>query len=125
MAAGETQRFPRKAIDLVDASAREGRLLLAAISLWEVAMLEAKGRIRLDFSCTEWLKQTQRKTAILVAPLEAEIAALSAGLPEFHGDPADRIIVATAIHHGATLITADERILAYARKGGYRTVRLK
>ena len=56
-----------------------------------------------------WLKQTQRKTAAIVVPLEIEIAALSAGLVDFHGDPADRMIVATAIHCCATLVTAGER----------------
>lgn len=125
MAEGEAGRFRRKTIDLMDAAAQEGRLLLAAISLWEVAMLEAKGRIHLELPCSEWLKQTQRNTGVIIAPLEAEIAAISGSLPGFHADPADRMIVATTIHHGAMLLTEDERILAYAHRGGYRASRLK
>ncbi len=88
-------------------------------------MLEAKGRLRFNAICLEWLKASVRATGVTVAPLEIDIAAASCALPGFHGDPADRLIVATAIHHGATLLTEDERILAYARKGGYRAVRLK
>lgn len=125
VAGGETGRFRRRTIDLIDTAARESRLLLAAISLWEVAMLEAKGRIQLELPCGEWLKRARRNTGVMVAPLETEIAALSAALPGLHGDPADRMIVATALHHGATLLTEDDRIVAHARKGGYRVSRLK
>lgn len=125
MAEGDASRFRRKTIERIEAAAKENRLLLAAISLWEVAMLEAKGRIQLELPCSEWLKQAQRTTGAITVPIEADIAARSCALPDFHGDPADRLIVATAIHHGAALLTEDDRIVAYARKGGYRVSRLK
>lgn len=125
MAGGESANFRKRTIDQIDMAAKGNRLLLAAISLWEVAMLESKGRLKLGQPCGEWLKLTQRKTGVMIAPLDAEIAALSCAIPGFHGDPADRLIVATAIHHGATLLTEDDQIVACARKGGYRISRLK
>ena len=125
VAGGESAHFRKKAIDQINAAAQENRLLLAAISLWEVAMLESKGRIKLAQACGDWLQQAQRKTGVMIAPLDAGIAALSCALPGFHGDPADRLIVAAAIHHGAILMTEDDQIVAYARKGRYRVSRLR
>ena len=99
------------------ASADSG-LCICAISLWEVAMLEAKGRIQLQMDCLEWVAEACRRTAIRVVPLSAEIAVASTRLPgELHGDPADRLIAATARHEGAILVTRDHSLLAYARRG--------
>jgi PIN domain nuclease of toxin-antitoxin system len=124
-ALGETARFSGKTMTRIDEAAQGGHLLLAAISLWEVAMLQSKGRLRLSPSCSEWLKQAVRITGVRVVPLDIDVAAISCDLPGFHGDPADRQIVASVIHHNATLLTEDEDVLAFARKGGYRVSRLK
>jgi PIN domain nuclease of toxin-antitoxin system len=87
----------------------EGRCTLPVIALWEVAMLVEKDRLELRPSVDEWIAQNTQPPVFL-QPLTAEIATLSARLPEFHGDPADRMIVATALVLQQPLATADRGI---------------
>jgi PIN domain nuclease of toxin-antitoxin system len=102
----------------IDAVAREGELLVPAISVWEVGMLEAKGRITFDQDCAAWVKDALSAPGIRLVPLDPDIAVASTRLPgEFHGDPADRIIVATARAHACELATADADIVRYAKTG--------
>jgi PIN domain nuclease of toxin-antitoxin system len=104
------------AVRAMEEGAFRGRLRVSAISVWEVAMLEVKGRIRLSKDCLAWVNEALGAPGIALAPLTPEIAVESSRLPgTFHGDPADRILIATARREGATLLTRDERILAYAR----------
>jgi PIN domain nuclease of toxin-antitoxin system len=94
-----------------------GSWLLSVISVWELGLLESKGRIQLDRPCEEWVRNALATPGLSVAPLTPEIALASTRLPEpFHADPADRIIVATARSLGARLATADSKIREYARK---------
>lgn len=87
---------------------------LAAISLWELAKLVEKGRIRLTLPLSEWISRALDPELIEVLPLTPQVAADSTMLPEgFHSDPADEMIIATARQHNATLITADRSIHAY------------
>ncbi len=86
-----------------------GRCTLPVIALWEVAMLAEKGRLELRPTADEWIAQNSRPPVFL-QPLTAEIATLSARLADFHGDPADRIIVATALVLQQPLVTADRTI---------------
>ena len=83
---------------------------IAAISCWEVAMLAARGRIELDRDPVTWMDDALEAEDIELLPLTPAVAVASAQLGKFHGDPADRLIVATALTHGAVLITRDERI---------------
>ncbi len=104
------------AVRALEEAARRGLVRVSAISVWEVAMLEAKGRIRLAKECLAWVDEALRAPGIALVPLTPEIAVESSRLPGgFHGDPADRILVATARRLGATLVTRDERILAYGK----------
>lgn len=81
-------------------------------------MLEAKQRILLKSDCLSWLKESIHKTRVQIIPLSPEISVEATHLPgDFHGDPADRIIVATARHIGGTLLTRDQGILEYGAKG--------
>ncbi len=81
-------------------------------------MLVAKRRIRLDRPVEQWVDIALALPGIQLAPLEPAIAVRSTKLPgEFHPDPADRIIVATARSLGATLVTRDRRLVAYGRAG--------
>jgi PIN domain nuclease of toxin-antitoxin system len=101
-------RGARRAIDRAEAA------LVSAISVWEVAMLVAKRRIRLDRPVEQWVDVALSLPGIELAPLEPAIAVRSTKLPgEIHLDPADRIILATALEHAAPLITPDERLRAY------------
>ena len=100
------------------AAGQQDRLRIAAITLWEASMLEAKGRVRLGKDCLAWVNEALTAPGISIAPLTLEIAVESNHLPGgFHGDPADRLIVATARRLDASLVTKDERILEYSRKG--------
>ena len=89
---------------------RERSRGIAAISCWEVAMLAARGRIELDRDPITWMDDSLRAEDIELFPLTPAVAVASAQLGAFRGDPADRMIVATALTHGAVLITKDERI---------------
>lgn len=86
-------------------------LLVASISLWEIATLVSLRRLRLDRPIREWLELAVAAPLVRVVALSPAIAATVAALPDsFHRDPADRIIVATAQTQGATLLTDDGRI---------------
>jgi PIN domain nuclease of toxin-antitoxin system len=101
---------------IADAAAA-GNLLLSVISVWELGLLESKGRVELSTPCEQWVRDALAIPGLSVAPLTPEIALASSRLPEpFHGDPADRIIVATARALGARLVTRDSKIREYARK---------
>jgi PIN domain nuclease of toxin-antitoxin system len=98
----------RRAIDQAENS------LVSAISVWEVAMLVAKRRIQLDRPVEQWVDIALALPGIQLAALEPAIAVRSAKLPGvFHPDPADRIIVATALENALVIITPDDRILSY------------
>jgi PIN domain nuclease of toxin-antitoxin system len=83
---------------------------VAAISCWEIAMLAARGRIELDRDPVTWMDDALRTEGIDLLPLTPAVAVASAQLGTSHGDPADRLIIATALTHGATLVTKDEKI---------------
>ena len=117
LAAGD-RRLPHRHARRIARAARDGSLFVSPISAWEVALLEQKNRIRLGRSVDLWLDDALAQPGLNVASLTPRIAAASCHLPTpFHPDPADRMLVATARDLGATLVTADERILDYARAG--------
>lgn len=112
---GEGDMKP-SAVRVMEEAASHGLVRISAISVWEVAMLEAKGRIRLSKDCMSWVNEALRAPGIALVPLAPEIAVESSRLPgTFHGDPADRVLVATARREGAILLTRDEKILSYGR----------
>lgn len=87
-----------------------------AIACWEVAMLEAKRRLALTQPARVWIELALARPGISLLPLDPEIAWLSMNLPgDFHGDPADRMIVATALHLGLPLATMDEQIIRWGQ----------
>ena len=88
---------------------------LSDISLREVAQASKKGRLVFSVPLLDWLDSALSAPELQLVPLDARIAAESADLPDFHSDPADQMIVATARVLGATLITKDKRILKYAK----------
>ncbi|MBI5535335.1 MAG: type II toxin-antitoxin system VapC family toxin [Deltaproteobacteria bacterium] len=85
------------------------RVGVSAISVWEVGMLCAKGRIQLQPDARRWVHRALRIDRVELLPLSEEIALLATEMV-LHGDPADRIIVATASACGAQLVTRDTRI---------------
>ena len=84
---------------------------LSAISLWEAQMLAARGRLSRDGPLTHWLPTAAAPETVTVLPLDVAVILALDALPKgFHGDPADRIVVATARAHGLSLATRDGNI---------------
>jgi len=114
------KRLGKKAHEAIRKSSRVERLLVSAITPWEIGVLVAKGRIDLHQDTMGWVRTALSMPGVRLAPLEPEIAVSSTGLPfEMHADPADRILVATARHLGAALVTADGALLEMARQGHF------
>lgn len=91
-------------------------LFVATISTVELGQLENAKRIVFRGTLEAWVRRGMEALGLQTMELSHPIAVLAYSLPGmFHKDPADRILVATAIYHGLTLVTADERILAYTR----------
>lgn len=87
---------------------------LSAISIWEVCLKVRKQKLTLSTSLDAWLRITLRPSFVRVIPIDDSVARVSTELPgDFHDDPADRFIVATARQQGLTIITSDEKILSY------------
>jgi PIN domain nuclease of toxin-antitoxin system len=87
---------------------------VSVISCWEVAMLVSGGRLELALPADAWIDRALAYPGVRLIDLTPRIAVESTRLPpEFHRDPADRILVATARTLGCPLVTADEKILAY------------
>lgn len=111
---GKLSANARSAVDFGIASQT---LACADISLWEIAMLYAKGRInnQAGIAASAYIQDILTAMAIDILPITAEIAEIAelAQNPMFaHGDPADRLIAATAMAHRTVLITADEKLHA-------------
>ena len=95
----------------LDAKAGRRELFLSAISLWEAQVLHAKRRLQLPLRFPDWLAQAADDRMISVVPLDIDVILAADALPEsFHGDPADRLIVATARARKLPLATRDALI---------------
>jgi PIN domain nuclease of toxin-antitoxin system len=97
---------------LADEALGRDCLGVSAISFWETAMLHQRGRIRLLQPVEVW-RRTLLDLGVIELPLTGDVGITAATLPHFHADPADRLITATAVLQGATLVTADDRILQW------------
>jgi PIN domain nuclease of toxin-antitoxin system len=104
-------------LDIIHQAAAANNLFLSVMSIWELGMLVSKGRINLHADRTQWVEEALTLPGLTLSPLTPAIALESSHLPgSFHGDPADRIIVATARALKARLLTSDKNIRAYARQ---------
>jgi PIN domain nuclease of toxin-antitoxin system len=98
-----------------------GDLLVSAITPWEIGVLVSKKRIDLHRDVLVWVRDALSMPAVSLVSLDPEIAVASTRLPfDMHSDPADRVLVATARHLGATLVTADQALLRLAKVGNFR-----
>lgn len=121
---GDTARVRRTVIRAINDAARDGRLLVSAVSVWELALLVTRGRVRVSEPLPIWATRRARGGGHQFVPLTADDALASVLLRgTYHADPADRFLIATAQRLNARLVTADEKILAYAaRDGGLRVL---
>lgn len=119
----EAPQLGVQAAKALNRAGRENRIAISAITPWEIALLVSKGRLQLGVNVMDWIREALAKPGAQLAPLEPEIAVASSRPPfEMHPDPADRILVATARHLGATLVTADRALLTLASKGHFRAL---
>jgi len=120
---GEREALSDRAIEEIDEASREGRILISAISVWEVAMLESKGRISLTQPVEDWVMAALRGPGVRLLELSPSIAVQSTRLPGAPpSDPADRILIAGARTQGARLVTCDQSLLDYAASGHVQTL---
>lgn len=106
----DDRRLGRRARALIDQSWARGRIAVPTIAFWEVGLLQARRRVELPGSLREW-RDAVLAAGALELPLDGAVAVRALELAGLHEDPADRFIVATALAHGAALMTADERLL--------------
>lgn len=86
---------------------------VSSISCFEVAWLAQHGRIKIHLPMQEWFNKASSGSGIEIHDITPQIAETAVTLPEHHSDPQDRLIMATAIVHGAQLISADGKFEAY------------
>ena len=104
--------------EAVDEAAAENSVYVSSISAWEVAMLVSKGRLKLKVDAATWVSYSEALSYLTFVPVNNRIAINSIAL-SLHPDPADRLIVATALHLGSSIVTKDSKIAAYS---GVKTV---
>lgn len=120
---GLIEHLSRVALSAIRDAESGGNLRVSVISVWEIAMLQKYGRVALPMNIGTWIDQALTKSGISVAPFTPEIAIESVHLPgDLHGDPADRMLVATARVIGATLLTKDRRLIQYSRQRHVRAL---
>ena len=122
LVAGEASVKPSARAE-IETSARADMLYLSPISMWEVALKHSRGKLALDRPIREWLAHAANLPGLQLAAITPAIAAECASLPEaFHGDPADRIVAATARAEGLRLVTHDKALLKLADRGLFQAL---
>jgi PIN domain nuclease of toxin-antitoxin system len=101
-----------------EAIAADSPPLISPISLWELAVLVERGRVSVDRDLPSWCRDLLASGKGRIATLTPSAAIAAACLPEFHGDPADRFIYATALELKVALISKDGRMREYAGRRG-------
>lgn len=124
-AEGNATRLSSANVRKLDDTRKENGLLVSAISVWEIGVLHAKGRVQLSAPLRDWVNNALAPAGISLLPLDAETATESTLLPgEPHGDPADRFLIAAARTKGVILATRDEHIIDYGKAGYVRVLEL-
>ena len=97
--------------EALDATAQASGVCLSAISMWEAQLLHSRQRLVLPLPFAEWVTRATDSQVLSVLPIDREVIIALESLPaSFHGDPADRLIVATARAYGLPLATRDSSI---------------
>lgn len=114
----------REAVRLMARAGSTGALYLSPVSAWEIGVLVSRGRLSLEVPAEAYIAQAFNQPGIRVAELTPEIAVRASSLPgQLHEDPADRLLVSTAIVMGLRFMTRDRRILDYGAAGYLPVVR--
>jgi PIN domain nuclease of toxin-antitoxin system len=110
----EPTKLSKKAQASIDQALRKNEILISCISAWEVALLVSKERLKLTMDVSEWILASEKLPFVRFIPIDNRIAVRAVSLPPaLHNDPADRIIIATAVSYGAQVITMDRKIQGF------------
>jgi PIN domain nuclease of toxin-antitoxin system len=93
-------------------------IAVASVSVYELVLLVQKQRITINLPLDEWLHAATVESGINVLDMSYDIACEAAMLPLHHGDPLDRIIIASALHHNAILASVDSQFPAFEKLQG-------
>jgi len=108
------EKLSASAIEKIDSAVKKQQIFVSTISVWEMAMLVNKGRLTLSMHVAEWIHTAEKLPFLHFVHIDNNIALQSVNLPgKFHNDPADRIVIATAIYLKAPVISKDRRIRNY------------
>ena len=106
-------RLGDEARGVIERAWTAGEVAISAISFWELARLQHKGRINIETGIGDWRRSLMSKGLIEIA-VTGDIGVRAAALADFHKDSADRLIVATALAGGHQLVTSDRKILDWS-----------
>lgn len=110
----DPDKLTARARKVVAEAAGDRAIYISTISAWEIALLASRNRLKFTMDARDWIARSEALPFLHFVPLDNAIAIQAVRLPEpFHKDPADRIIVATAMTMGAPLLSSDNRILEY------------
>lgn len=111
----EPRSLSRKARAATEQASEHATLAVSSISVWEVALLSKRDRIELEMPFQEWLHKAEAVAGIEYVEIDNRIAFRSVELPGFpNPDPADRIVVSTALELGAPVVSKNAAIRSYA-----------
>jgi len=111
---GNTAKLSARAKSEIGSERDAGGIIVSSITSWEIALLVSRRRLALSADVDLWLAKVARVDGLRFVPIDNAITVAAVNLPgELHRDPADRIIVATARHFDAALVTGDRQLLAY------------
>jgi PIN domain nuclease of toxin-antitoxin system len=108
----DPKKLTKKGLEAINQAEEEKHLYCCDITLWEVAMLVSKKRLKIEIDLKSFLGLVLEARQIQILPITPEIATLAVTSPSLieHGDPADRLIAATTLHRKASLVTADAKL---------------
>jgi PIN domain nuclease of toxin-antitoxin system len=124
LAFGTTGVLRTPVLQAIEHAGQSGGVLVSIVSIWEISLLHAHGRIVLPLPIRDWIALALARPEIKLGGLNRPATVIdSVNLPEdLNNDPADRFLIATARAQRAVLITRDERIIAYAGTGNVNVI---
>lgn len=124
-AEGNAERLRAPTVRKLEEVRSASGLLISAISVWEIGILQAKGKIQLSTPLRDWVSKALSPSGIRLLPIDTDTAVESTLLPgELHADPADRFLIAAARTQDAVLATRDGQIIAYGHLGFVRVLEI-
>jgi len=116
-------RIDAETLSEISEASYDGRLYLSPISAWEIGVSVSKGRLSLPLAPLDFINEFVERMQAKLSPLTPAIMISSSNLPgRIHGDPMDRILIATARALNLVLVTSDQPILSYAEAGHLRAL---